>query len=161
MVEIIYLIVILGLLLYFYLTDRSKIKTVRKDFFTITYKNLPFVLFIIIITCIMKVYIPQDTIVHYLGKDNKYLAPILSAFFASFFEGPIIVAFVIGLSLFTQGASIAATVSFISAFSMVGMVAIPLEKEQLGKAFAFVRYGLTFIFSVIIGFTCEFIHDLT
>jgi len=161
MIELIYLLLILCLVSYFFIKDKSKIKTVKDFFWGMTCKSISFVLFVIILTCILKVYLPQEYITQYLGKENGIYAPIIAAFFASLIEGPIIIGFVIGFSLLSQGASVAATISFVSSFSMVGLLAIPLEKEQLGKTFAFVRYGFTFVFSIIIGYLCDFLYSYT
>lgn len=151
MIELIYLTIIIIFSVYLYIKDKSKLKVASIGFKKVTFSLTPYVLGIILIASIIQVCIPKETIVSVLGKDNGLIAPILAAIFGSIFEGPTIIAFVLGASLLSSGASIAAVGAFISSFSMVGLIAIPLEKKELGTIFTSVRFVVTLVSSILIG----------
>lgn len=152
MVELIYLTIIIIFSVYLYVKDKNKLKIAGVGFKKVTFSLTPYVLGIILIASIIQVCVPQNTIVSLLGKDNGLLAPILAALFGCIFEGPTIIAFVLGASLLSSGASIAAVGAFISAFSMVGLVGFPLEKKELGTKFTSVRFIVTLVGSIFIGY---------
>lgn len=151
MVELIYLVIIVIFSVYLYIKDKNKLKIASVGFKKVTFSLTPYVLGIILIASIIQVCIPKEVIASVLGKDNGLIAPILAAILGSIFEGPTIIAFVLGASLLSSGASIAAVGAFISSFSMVGLVAIPLEKKELGIIFTAVRFVVTLLSSILIG----------
>lgn len=156
-VELIYLLIIIGLTVFVAQKDKTKIKVICNDFITVTKKSISYVLFIIIIAACIQVFIPTDIIIKYLGKENVFFAPVLAALFASIIEGPTIIAFILGYSLLSSGASVSAVVAFISSFSMVGLVAVPLESRELGKQFSYIRLGYTLIISILLGVASDLI----
>ncbi|MVX65018.1 permease [Clostridium chromiireducens] len=152
MVELTYLAIIIIFSVYLYINDKDKLKVAGVGFGKVTSSLTPYVFGIILIASIIQVCIPKELIVSLLGKDSGLIAPILAAVFGSVFEGPTIIAFVLGASLLVSGASIAAVGAFISSFSMVGLVAIPLEKKELGITFTVVRFVITLSASILIGY---------
>ncbi len=152
MVELIYLVIIFIFSVYLFRKDKSKLKTAFIGFKNVTFSLISYVLGIILIASIIQACIPKEVIVSVLGKDNGLIAPILAALFGCIFEGPTVIAFVLGATLLSGGASIAAVGAFISSFSMVGLVAIPLEKKELGLLFTAVRFVVTLLASIIIGY---------
>lgn len=156
MVELIYFVIIAALSIRLLKKDKQGLKTVAKDFWGVTKRYFFYVLFIILAASIMQECIPKEVIVKYLGEGKLY-SPILAALVASIFEGPTIIAFVLGETLLSKGAGIASTIAFISAFSMVGIYSVPLEQKELGKVFPIVRLVVTMIFAVIIGLVCSII----
>lgn len=152
MVELIYLVIIIIFSIYLYIKDRSKLKIAAVGFKKVTFSLTPYVVAIVLIASIIQVCVPREVIVSLLGKGNGLVAPILAAAFGSFFEGPTIIAFVLGASLLASGASIAAVGAFISSFSMVGLVAVPLEKKELGLTFTIIRFVITLSASILIGY---------
>lgn len=152
MVELIYLLFILLFAAYFYKRDKSKLKMAGVGFKKVTISLTPYVLGIILIASIIQVLIPKQVIVSLLGQDSGLMGPLLAAVFGCIFEGPTIIAFVLGGSLLASGASIAAVGAFISSFSMVGLVSLPLEKKELGIIFAGTRFVVTVGASVLIGY---------
>ncbi|SFR87833.1 permease [Anaeromicropila populeti] len=157
MVELIYLLLIIFFTIIVFVKDKNKLKIVGKGFKHVTLSFTPYVLAIILIASIIQVCVPQNIITRYLGEDNQIIAPVIAAFFGAIFDGPTIVAFVLGASLLESGASITAIIAFISSFSMVGLIAFPLEKKELGIRFTLVRFIVTVVFTVIIGIACGII----
>ncbi|MCL2891682.1 permease [Brenneria tiliae] len=157
MIELIYFLIFLSFLMYFFFFRRAELPQVGKVFLMFNIKLLPFVLAIIILTSIIRYYIPQDAIVHYLGSSSHFHTDVfLGSFLGCFFEGPSIIAFVIGAILMQQGASAGAITSFISSFSMIGLIAIPLEIKELGVKFTLTRFFVTFLFSLFFGIAVQF-----
>lgn len=159
-VELIYLLIIITLTYIVSQKDKTKIKVVYNDFLKVTKKSISYVLFIIVIAACIQVFIPTDIIIKYLGNENRFLAPVLTALFASIIEGPTIIAFILGYSLLSSGASVSAVIAFISSFSMVGLIAVPLESKELGKQFSYLRLVYTLIISVILGIVSEVIINI-
>jgi|GEM_PF-6873043 len=151
MVELVYLTLLLIFTGYFYFNDRKKLTDVGIYSKKITVSLTPYVLAIMLTASIVNAYISKDSIALVLGENNGILSPIVAALFGSFFEGPTVIAFVLGASLLLNGASTAAVGAFISSFSMVGLVAISLEKKELGSIFTITRFIMTLTMAVVIG----------
>ncbi len=49
-----------------------------------------------------------------------------------------------------MGAGLTAIAAFVTTLTMIGFVFLPLEIKELGKKFAFIRNGLSFIAAMII-----------
>lgn len=152
MVELLYLFIILGFILYFYKKDKSKLKIASVGFKKVSLNLTPYVLGIILVSSIIEVCVPQELILSLLGDNNPIFAPILATLLGCIFEGPTVIAFVLGASLLSNGASIASIGAFIASFSMVGLVGFSLEKNELGITFTTVRFVTTLIFSALIGY---------
>lgn len=153
MVELIYLFIILIFVVVFYKKDKVKLNMALVGFKKVSLSLTPYVLAIILISSIIEVCVPQDVILSLLGNEKPILAPILAALLGAVFEGPTVIAFVLGASLLVSGASISAVGAFISSFSMVGLIGLSLEKKELGMTFTMVRFIVTLIFSILIGYT--------
>ena len=152
MVELIYLVIIFIFSIYLHKKDKSKLRTAFKGFKNVTFSLISYVLGIILIASIIQTCIPKEVIVSILGKDNRLIAPILAALFGGIIQAPTVIAVVLGATLLSSGASIAAVGAFISSFSMVGLIAIPLEKKELGVLFTTVRFVVTLLASILIGY---------
>jgi len=153
MVESIYFVILCFFIAYFCLKRRHDLSVVGKTFLFFNIKLLPFVIAIIILTSVIKNYVPQDSIIKYLGVSSfLHMDIVLGAVFGCFFEGPTIIAFVIGAMLMRQGASAGAVTAFISSFSMIGLVAVPLEVKELGAKFTATRFFVTLLSSIVFGF---------
>lgn len=152
MAELIYLALIIIFTIYFYLKDRNKLNSAAKFSKKMILGLTPYVIAILLVASIINTYVSKELIASVLGKNNGILAPIIAALCGAIFEGPTVVAFVLGASLLFSGASISAVGAFISSFSMVGLVAISLEKKELGIVFAATRFLVTLITSVFIGY---------
>ncbi len=155
MVELIYALIFCIIIVCLYKKDKSKINDIKKTTFKISSKLIPYVIGILLIASIIDVYMPKEIIRSYLGKENGIVAIIIAAILGSIFEGPTIIAFVLGANFINYGASVGAATAFIASFSMVGLVSLPLEIKELGRIFAVTRLIVTLFFTIIVGCLVE------
>lgn len=160
MVELLYLFIILILFVVFYNKKRETLPMIKKDFIGTLKRYLLYVLSIVMIASIIQVVIPAAVISKVLGEQNGLLAPLIATLVAAIFEGPTIVAFVIAAGLLNSATSVSAAVAFISSFSMIGIYSIPLEQSELGKKLPIIRFAVTFVGCIIIGFCCQVLYKL-
>lgn len=160
MVELLYLFIILILFVVFYNKKRETLPMIKKDFIGTLKRYLLYVLSIVMIASIIQVVIPAPVISKVLGEQNGLLAPLIATLVAAIFEGPTIVAFVIAAGLLNSATSVSAAVAFISSFSMIGIYSIPLEQSELGKKLPIIRFVVTFVGCIIIGFCCQVLYKL-
>ena len=81
---------------------------------------------------------------------NGIVDPILGAVIGSVSAGNPLTSYIIGGELLKQGISLLAVTAFIVGWVTVGVVQLPAESLMLGKKFAIVRNGVSFIMAVII-----------
>jgi uncharacterized membrane protein YraQ (UPF0718 family) len=95
-------------------------------------------------------FIPPETIKEIAGKSNTLISTIVSAVVGSVTLIPAFVAFPLVGSLVDAGISFIPAVAFLTTLTMVGIVTLPLEREEFGTKFTVVRNSLSFIFAIII-----------
>jgi len=78
------------------------------------------------------------------------LGVVFAALVGSILHIPSLISFPLAASLLEVGASITVAAVFITTLTMIGTVNLPMEKKMLGKKFALLRNGLSFIMAVII-----------
>jgi uncharacterized membrane protein YraQ (UPF0718 family) len=95
-------------------------------------------------------FIPPDTIKNVLESSNVFLSTVVSAIVGSITLIPAFVAFPLVGSFVDIGVSIIPSVAFLTTLTMVGIVTIPLEKQEFGVKFAATRNLLSFGFAILI-----------
>jgi uncharacterized membrane protein YraQ (UPF0718 family) len=95
-------------------------------------------------------FIPPPVIREVLGQSNQFIATIISALVGSITLIPAFVAFPLVGSLVDAGASIVPVVAFVTTLTMVGLVTVPLERQEFGLKFTVARNVLSFVFAIII-----------
>ncbi len=91
---------------------------------------------------------------------NMFLDPLIGASIGSILAGNPIESYVIGGEFLNVGVSLVAVTAFIVAWVSVGLVQLPAEIMILGKKFALIRNGLSFIFSIIVAILTVMIMGL-
>ena len=81
---------------------------------------------------------------------NRIIDPLIGAAVGSIAGGNPVTSYIIGGELRLQGISMLAITAFIVAWVTVGMIQLPAEALMLGKRFAFVRNGISFVTALII-----------
>jgi uncharacterized membrane protein YraQ (UPF0718 family) len=81
---------------------------------------------------------------------NQIIDPLIGALVGSIAGGNPLTSYVIGGEIRLQGVSMLAITAFIVAWVTVGVIQLPAEALMLGKRFALVRNGISFITAVII-----------
>ena len=81
---------------------------------------------------------------------SKLLDPLIGALFGSVAAGNPLTSYVIGGELLDNGISLLAVLAFILSWVTVGTVQLPAESLMLGKRFALVRNGVSFVMAVLV-----------
>jgi uncharacterized membrane protein YraQ (UPF0718 family) len=140
----------LACLIFCFLKDRTltlkSLKMALRSFF----KILPTVLIIIIIIGLILGFLPPEKISYILGETSGPLGVVFAALLGSLLHIPSLISFPLAASLLEVGASITVAAVFITTLTMIGTVTLPMEMKMLGKKFALLRNGLSFIMAVII-----------
>lgn len=95
-------------------------------------------------------FIPPETIKGVLGSSNTFVSTVIAAVVGGITLIPPFVAFPLVGSFVDMGVSIIPSVAFLTTLTMVGVVTIPLEKQEFGLKFAVTRNVLSFIFAILI-----------
>jgi uncharacterized membrane protein YraQ (UPF0718 family) len=81
---------------------------------------------------------------------RRLIDPVVGALIGSVAAGNPLTSYIIGGELLQQGVGMLAVVAFMLAWVTVGIVQLPAESIMLGKRFALVRNGVSYLFAVII-----------
>ncbi len=112
---------------------------------------LPALLNILALVSIVLFFIPNETLVKWLGKDSGILGVITAAVIGSIALIPGFIAFPLAAILLKSGVGYGVLAVFITTLMMVGVLTLPLEAKYFGMKTALVRNGLSFIGAIIIG----------
>lgn len=140
---------VIGLLISFY---KDKDKTVRalkvagKTFINL----LPITLIIIILVGFLMGFVPPTQIESFFGQQSGVLGILTISIIGALIHIPSLIAFPLAGSLLESGASTSSVAAFITTLTMVGTAFIPLEIKILGKKFALLRNGLSFVVALLI-----------
>ncbi len=108
------------------------------------------VLALIIIIGIITGFLPNRSVAALIGSERGLLGVVIAAVLGSVLFMPAIIAFPLASTLKSMGASTMAITAFITTLTMIGFVFLPLEIKELGKRFAFLRNGLSFVVAIVI-----------
>lgn len=139
------------LLLAAFWKDRAKavksLKVAVRAFMNI----IPSVMLVIVLVGIVFGVFSLETIAEWLGERSGYLGILLTGVVGSVLHIPSLIAFPLAGSLLEGGSSAAIIATFVATLTMIGFVTFPMEAKELGKKFALLRNGLSFIAALIIG----------
>ena len=107
---------------------------------------------ILVLTALIEAWIPRKVIINNFGKNTGAKGIILSFILGSVSAGPIYAAFPVCKTLLNKGASISNIVIILSAWAVVKVPMLANEAKFLGVQFMFVRWILTSISIIIMGF---------
>jgi uncharacterized membrane protein YraQ (UPF0718 family) len=111
--------------------------------------SLPLLLGVLLIIALINNAISPEFYARiFTGK--RLIDPIVGALVGSIAAGNPLTSYIIGGELLQQGVGMLAVVAFILAWVTVGVVQLPAESIMLGKRFALVRNGVSYLFAVII-----------
>lgn len=130
--------------------DRGKTRAALRVTWNATRRMMPAVLAVILVIGLFLGFMPPDWIAKTLGSQGGVLGVLIASFLGSILFIPAILAFPLGASLLESGASVMSVAAFITTLTMVGFVFVPIEIKELGRRFALLRNGLSFLAAVII-----------
>ncbi len=81
---------------------------------------------------------------------NNLLDPLLGAVVGSVAAGNPVTSYIIGGEFLEQGISLLAITAFILAWVSVGVIQLPAESLMLGRKFALVRNGISFLTALVV-----------
>lgn len=110
---------------------------------------LPVLLGVILLLGLFKAYVTSDMIAAVFTGIGWRDVP-LGALLGSISAGNPITSYIIGGELLDSRVSLFAVTAFIVAWVTVGVVQLPAEISALGKRFALLRTGLSFLFALLI-----------
>lgn len=113
---------------------------------------LPIVLVIIIFIGLLLGFMPPEKISRIIGEQSGFGGVVITAMLGSVLHIPSLISFPLAASLLTMGASVTATAAFITTLTMIGTVTLPLEIKEMGRKFALLRNGISFIIAILIAF---------
>lgn len=130
--------------------DRQKTKLALKIALNATKRMGPSVLAIIAVIGLIVGFIPPKWIASAIGGDRGVLGVFIAAVLGAVLFIPAIIAFPLAKSLLAMGAGVTAISAFITTLTMIGFIFLPLEIKELGRRFALLRNGLSFVVAIII-----------
>lgn len=144
-----YGIVIAGLI-FSLIKDKQKtlksFKVAKKAFLN----SLPSLIGVLGIVGLILGLLSPETISNLIGAESGFLSTITASIIGALTLIPSLIAFPLAGSLLRAGASTTTISVFVTTLVMVGFVTLPLEIKILGKKFALLRNGLSFIIAFII-----------
>lgn len=130
--------------------NRSKTLESLKIGLSSMFKILPTVFSIILLIGLLLTFIPKELITKIIGDKSGVSGTFAAALLGTVLHIPAIVAFPLAASLIKGGASISSVAAFITTLTMMGFVTLPLEIKEMGKKFALLRNGFSFLIAIII-----------
>ncbi|MCK5177857.1 MAG: permease [Candidatus Aenigmarchaeota archaeon] len=114
---------------------------------------------IVILIGLFSVWVSNETVVKYMGKHTGLKGSLISVFLGSLPTGPLFIAFPIASSLIKKGASISNIIVFLSAWACLKIPQEIVEIQFLGFEFMALRWILTVVLVIGMGFLIEKMID--
>lgn len=115
---------------------------------------------VFILMGLIEVWIPKNKIRHWLGKDSGIKGSLISVALGTLPTGPLYVSFPMTASLLRSGASVRNMVLFLGSWAALKIPQLMIEIKFLGLSFTLLRFTLTLVALVIIGFIMEFVLNI-
>jgi len=148
-VIVINIFVLVSLIISFFKSKEKSLQGLRiavKSFV----RMMPYVIVIVLFIGIMRGFLSEELITHYLGKSSGFDGVIFAGSVGAVLHIPSLVSFPLVASLIESGASVMVAAAFITTLTMVGFVTLPLEIKEIGKKLAILRNLFSFIIALII-----------
>lgn len=120
---------------------------------------LPVLMGVLFLIGLFNVFVSKELLMS-IFSGSLGLDTFWGACFGSIFAGNPINSYVIGGELLKQGVSLMAVTAFLMTWVTVGVGQLPAEATALGKRFALLRNGLSFVLAMPIAFFTVMILDL-
>jgi uncharacterized membrane protein YraQ (UPF0718 family) len=110
---------------------------------------LPILIGVVLLIGLFDAFISKELLTS-IFSGNIIIDTLWGASFGSILAGNPINSYIIGGELLAYGVSLFAVTAFVITWVTVGLVQLPMEIAALGKKFALLRNGFSFILSIII-----------
>jgi len=121
---------------------------------------LPAILSVLILVSIFLFFLPNQTLVHYLGKESGIMGYVIAALLGSISLIPGFIAYPLAGILLKNGVSYPVIAVFITTLMMVGILTLPIEIKYFGVRTAIMRNILYFIGALFIGGVIGLIYSI-
>lgn len=116
---------------------------------------IPMVVLIITLIGALFAFVAPAQLEEFLGARSGPVGTVVVALVGGVLHIPALLAFPLSASLLDRGASVSVVAAFIASLTMIGMVTLPLEIRELGRRFALIRNGLSFVAALAIAALME------
>ncbi len=140
---------IIGFMISF-IRNREKSTRALKVAGTSFLKLLPMVLIIVILVGLLLGFVPPEGIEKFFGAQSGIPGTLIIGGAGAILHIPSLTAFPLAGSLVESGASVISAAAFITTLTMIGTVYLPVEIKILGKKFALLRNGSSFLVAMVI-----------
>lgn len=130
---------------------RKTIKGIKKGL-TMFFNLLPLLLLMLALISVVLFLIPNETLIHYMGKGSGIEGWAIAALLGSVALIPGFIAYPLCSILIKSGVAYTTIAVFITTLTMVGIVTLPLEAKFFGWKTSIIRNTLSFIAALLIGF---------
>ena len=111
----------------------------------------PLLIFAFIVAGMVQTLIPQEIISKWVGVESGFRGILIGTLMGSLTPGGPFVSMPIAAGLLRTGAGIGTMVSFITAWSLLAVMRLPMEVGLMGWKFTLIRLACTFFFPPIAG----------
>jgi len=154
------LVLALVCLLASFIADRNKTWVGIAKGLKMFLNLLPAILSVLILVSIFLFFLPNETLVHYLGKESGIMGYVIAALLGSIALIPGFIAYPLAGILLKNGVSYPVIAVFITTLMMVGILTLPIEIKYFGVRTAILRNILYFIGALFIGGVIGLIYSL-
>jgi uncharacterized membrane protein YraQ (UPF0718 family) len=119
-------------------------------------KSIPILMAVLMLLALAEALIPKE-VYRLIFTGNELLDPFVGAVAGSIAGGNPITSYILGGELRQQGVSLLAVTAFLVAWVTVGILQLPAEALMLGRRFAVIRNGVSFVLSIVIAVLTVFI----
>ncbi len=138
------------LLLFLFMPEMAKKAIGNSTYYLIEMLEVLPVIFLL--TVVIDVLVPRETILRYLGEKSGIKGNFLALLLGSISAGPIYAAFPISKMLLGKGASLTNIVIILNAWAVIKLPMLANEAKFLGVRFMAVRWVLTVIAIIVMGY---------
>ncbi len=119
--------------------------------FRLTVQVLPLLIFAFIIAGFVQILLPQDMISKWVGAESGFRGIMIGTLAGGITPGGPFVSFPLVAGLLKAGAGAGTMVAFLTSWSLLGVVRLPMEVGIIGWKFAILRTISVFLFPPIAG----------
>ncbi len=112
---------------------------------------------VFILMGLFDVWVPKSFIQKYMGKEAGFKGILLAFVFGTIPTGPVYIAFPIAAAMLKKGARLMNITIFLGTWAAAKLPQLMIELKFLGASFTALRFVLTVLSVIIIGFLVELI----
>jgi uncharacterized protein len=142
-------------LIYGYVQGQGAHIAGTKVALTMTWQVIPLLVFAFLLAGMVQVLIPQEAIAKWVGAESGFRGILIGSVAGAFTPGGPFVSMPIAAGLLRTGAGIGTMVAFLTGWSLIAVIRMPLEVGIMGWKFTAIRAVTTFFFAPIAGWLAQ------